>query len=134
MNAAQRQYTRRFIPLMLGYVALLLASQHLITAWHPTGPLLVTLAMLPAIPLVATMIVFGRYLTEETDEFIRHRHVVAMLWALGALLAVATIWGFLQSADVAGTPPLYLAYPFWCVLYALAQGGQSVADRLAVRV
>ncbi len=133
MNPAQRRYLWRFFPLMGLYMVLLFAAQGLIATWHPGGSLLVTLALLPAIPLVGVIVVLGLYLSEETDEFIRHRHVVAMLIGLGALLAVATIWGFLQVAGAADAPPVFLAFPFWCVFYGLGQGVQTVADRLAVQ-
>jgi len=133
MNPARRRFTWRFVPLMIGYSVLMVFSTGTIASQHPAGSTLAMLALLPAIPLVATIAVLGLYLVEETDEFVRHRHVVAMIWAVGAVLAVATVWGFLRTAGAVDEPPVYLAYPFWCVCYALAQGGQIVADRLAVR-
>jgi hypothetical protein len=132
-NAARRRFTWRFIPLMLGYIVAVFASGWAIDTFHTTSPLLVVLAILPAVPLIGTIAVMGIYLTEETDEFLRHRSIVAMLWGLGVLLATATIWGFLQLGGVVGSAPIFLAYPFWFVIFGIAQGGLSLVDRLAVR-
>jgi hypothetical protein len=132
-NAAQRRFAWRFMLLMLGYIVLLFASGLAIDAFHATSALLVVLAVLPAAPLVGAIAVMGIYLAEETDEFLRHRSVVAMLWGLGVLLAAATVWGFLQLGGLIGSAPVFLAFPFWCVIFGIAQGGLALADRLAVR-
>lgn len=130
-NSAQRRFTARFIPLMIGYVVVLLGAQYWIAAWHPTGAMLATAAALPAIPLIGTIATLGLYVAQERDDYIRHLHIVAMLWATGVSLATATMWGFLQGAGTVGGAPLYLSFPFWCVIYALAQGGQYLAGQWA---
>ena len=125
-NPAQRHYIRRFIPMMLGYVALLFAANSLMEAWHPHGPVL---AVLPALPLIGVIVVMGLYLIEEKGEFLRQRLVIAMLGGLGGLLAVATIWGFLQLFHVVVPAPLFLAFPTWCALFGLTTGVLSLLDR-----
>lgn len=128
-NPAQRRYVRRFIPTMLAYIPALFASILAIKAWHPTGALLVLLAILPAIPLIGVIAVLGLYVAEERDEYLRFRLVTAMLYGLGALLAAATIWGFLQLGGVIGPAPLYLAFPFWCAAFGIASGMLGIAER-----
>lgn len=128
-NPAQRRYIRRFIPMMLGYVVLLFAANSLMEAWHPDGALLAVLAVLPALPLIGVIVVMGLYLIEEKDEFLRQRLVIAMLGGLGGLLAVATIWGFLQLFHVVVPAPLFLAFPTWCALFGLTTGVLSLLDR-----
>jgi hypothetical protein len=132
-NAAQRRYIRRFLPAMFAYVVLLFASNLLMDRWHPDGTPLVVLAVLPAIPLVAVIAIMGVYLAEERDDFLRVRLVTAMLVGLGALLATATIWGFLQLADVIGSPPTFLAFPLWCAAFGLCQAAMALADKLPDR-
>jgi hypothetical protein len=132
-NPAQRRYIRRFLPAMLGYVVLLFTSNMLMHRWHPGGTALAALAILPAVPLVAVIAIMGVYLAEERDDFLRVRLVTAMLVGLGVLLAVATIWGFLQLADVIGSPPTFLAFPLWCGAFGLAQAAMWLADKLSDR-
>ncbi|WP_260599861.1 hypothetical protein [Sphingomonas endolithica] len=132
-NAAQRRYLRRFLPAMFGYVVLLFASNLMVDRWRPGGTILVVLAILPAMPLVAVIAIMGFYLAEERDDFLRARLVTAMLVGLGVLLATATIWGFLQLADVIGSPPTFLAFPLWCAAFGVAQAAMALADKLSDR-
>lgn len=65
--------------------------------------LLVLFAALPAIPMLAIIVLLGRYLARETDEFNRTMVVKSLLWG-----AAATVAGdMMQSALVA------LSVDFW---------------------
>ncbi len=113
-SPAIRNYNRRFFISMGAYLVLLFGVVWLFKHQHPAGLLAYVLALLPAMPLVAVIVVVGLYLAEEKDEFQRNLLVLEMLWALGATLAVTTVWGFLE--DFTDTPHLqpYLIFPmFW---------------------
>jgi hypothetical protein len=60
-------------------------------------------AVLPAIPMFAIILLLGRYLARESDEFIRMMVIKALLW--GAAVTVAG--DLIQSALVA------LSAEFW---------------------
>jgi MFS family permease len=96
-NPAARRYYRRLIVTLLLYAASLAVSIGVFIHFRPTGPLAYALAILPAIPVIGILAVFGLYLAEEKDEFQRFIGVQAMLWGIGGLLAVTTVWGFLES-------------------------------------
>jgi len=68
----------------------------------------------------------GAYLVEEADEFRRATYVQSMLWALGLVLALTTVWGFLEL--LAGAPHLELWWIF--PIYSVAQ---DVAHHLVRR-
>ena len=55
------------------------------------------LAVLPALPLVGSLVIVGLYIAEESDEFERSILVQSMLWGLGGALSVSTVWGFLSD-------------------------------------
>jgi hypothetical protein len=116
-NAASRRYAYRFLPATLVYAIFLIISTWIFKHYHPAGALAYGLALLPALPLIATMVAVGLYLAEETDEFQRNILIQSMLWGIGATLTVTTTWGFLEKFT--GIPQFdpYLAYPlFWlCV-------------------
>jgi hypothetical protein len=118
---ALRNYLRRFVPAMVGYVVVLSASLHAIEAYHPKGPLLWVLGVAPALPLLGVIAAMGMYLMEETDEFLRTVLVQSMLWGIGITLALATAWGFLENVGALPHFPLYLIFPVFCGAFGLAQ-------------
>lgn len=132
-NPAQRRYVARFLPAMLAYVAVLMACTWATKAYHAKGGLLFLLSLLPALPLLAVIAVMGLYLAEEQDEFIRTRLVTAMIGGIGILLAITTVWGFLEQGGVIAHFPTFLAFPIWCASFGLAQCAISLRDRLAAR-
>ncbi|WP_448663401.1 hypothetical protein ACG3SL_01645 [Sphingomonas sp. CJ20] len=133
MNAAQRRYMWRFLPAMGVYSVVIVGSSFAMRAWHPEGALLLLVSLAPALPLLAAIAAIGLYLTEEKDEFIRSRNATAALGALGLLLAVATVWGFLEEGGVVGHLPLWVAFPFWAFGLGVSQGVLALRDLLAGR-
>lgn len=114
-----RRFMSRFWPLMAAYVILLLTVDQVIQT--PTASLSAyVFAGLPALPLVGIIIFLALYLFEETDEFLKARMVEALLWGLGAILIISTVWGFLET--LAGAPRLALhwLFPIFCVAMGLA--------------
>ena len=132
-SAAGRQYLRRFAPAMAAYVAAILGVTWWVSHAPPTGPLLYGAAVLPALPLLAVIWAMGRYLVEETDEYQRARQVQSILWGAGITLAIATVWGFLESYANVPHAPAYYAFIVFCVAMGLAQGAAKVAERLSER-
>jgi hypothetical protein len=116
-NAAQRRYLQRFLPTMALYVIAILAVTWEFAHHHPTGIFVYLLAILPALPLIGTLVVVGLYLAEEPDEFERTIVVQSMLWGIGATLAVSTAWGLLETfASVRHIPTFYVFILFWVVV------------------
>ena len=55
----------------------------------------------------------GPNLVEEQDEYIRILMVRQSLWASAFTLSVATIWGFLESFELAGHVDSYMIVVVW---------------------
>jgi hypothetical protein len=85
-------------------------------------------AILPALPIVGIFAAMGRYLVQESDEFLRMLMVRQTLWASGFALSCATIWGFLESFDLAGHVDGYYIVIAW--YFGLGIG--SVANKLTL--
>lgn len=130
-NPAQRRYLRRFLPAMLAYAVVLCACTWLIRHHQPHGLPLFLLSGLPAVPLVAGIAVMGAYLIEERDEFIRARLVTAMIGGLGVMLAITTVWGFLENGGAVAHFPTFLTFPIWCGCFGLWQCAMGIRDRMA---
>jgi hypothetical protein len=114
-NPATRRYLIRFVSTIAAYAVALLFADWCIHRLHPTGALLYGLATLPAVPIIGVIVVVGLYLAEEKDEFQRNLLIQSMLWGLGAILSLTSVWGFLQLyAHVHPFQP-YMTFPlFWC--------------------
>ena len=113
-SLAQRAYLRRFLPLMGAYVVILFAAIWLNKAVAPTGPLAVVLAILPALPLIGVVWAIGRLIVDEKDEYQRSLTVRQVIVATGFMLAVTSVWGFLETFALVPHLPMYWAFIIWC--------------------
>ena len=113
-SAAALRYFVRFAVTMTLYVITLCVTVVAFVHWHPRGALAYLLALMPAIPCIGLLAVFGLYLAEEKDEFQRMLGVQSMLWGIGGTLSVTTVWGFLQSfTHIPHFQPIWTFVLFW---------------------
>ncbi|HEX8469072.1 MAG TPA: hypothetical protein VF620_14840 [Allosphingosinicella sp.] len=112
-NPAQRRYNHRVLGLSLAYAGALIGVSLVFRDSPPTGPVAWALALLPALPLVGIFLAMGRYLVEESDEYLRSVMVRQSLIATGSMLIVTTCWGFLQSFDQVARVDFYWAAILW---------------------
>jgi xanthosine utilization system XapX-like protein len=120
-SKAERRYIYRLAPAMLVYVFLLFFAKWSLRHLHPNGIVVYLLAILPALPLIATLAIVGLYIAEESDEFLRSILIQSMLWGLGGALSVGTVWGFLE--DFAGAPhvSMFYVYLFFWIFMGISQ-------------
>ena len=111
---AQRNYFRRFVPLMIAYVVILLGAVWLKRDFHPGPVVTIFLALLSALPLLGVVWTFARVLVEEKDEYQRSLLVRQIVVATGFMLSVTSVWGFLEDFGQAPHLPLYWAFILWC--------------------
>jgi hypothetical protein len=119
-NPAARRYLRRFLVTMLFYVLCIVISVWIFVHQRPTGVLAYALAVLPALPIVGMLAVFGLYLAEEKDEFQRTIFIQSMLWATGGTLAATTIWGFMENFVHVPHLRLILVFPLYCLFWGIS--------------
>jgi uncharacterized membrane protein len=120
-SAARKRYMRRLMFALSAYSVLLVSTLSIWKAHAPTGLAAYTLAFVPALPLLACILTIGLYLKEEEDEFVRFIAGQSALAASGALLAIGTVWGFLEHFDLAPRISTWLAFPVWTVLFGAMQ-------------
>jgi len=70
-----------------------LATRDLFQQENPSTLLVYLAAILPTIPVAGVVVVVSRYLTRETDDFIRMLVVQSLLWGLGITFVVDTYLG-----------------------------------------
>ena len=128
-SPAIRQYNARVLVLSIAYMALLLAAVYVFRHRPPHGLPAYLLAIAPALPIVGMFAAIGRYLVEESDEYLRQLMVRQSLWASGFALSIATVWGFLESFDLVGHVEAFYVAVLW--FGGLGLGG--IANALTAR-
>jgi len=113
------KYTIGIFFWMAWYVAALFASILTIKVQHPAGAWLYVLAVLPALPIGGTIVVFLRYI-DKVDEYVRGVILKRFILATGLTLFGCTAWGFLE--DNAGTQhmSLWMVFPIWWALFGFS--------------
>jgi uncharacterized membrane protein YcfT len=118
-NRASKQYNRRYLIAMPVYLIVLFLAVAILRHDHPSRPFALVIAILPSIPLVAMIAIAGLYLKEETDEFQRSIFQQSLLWSIGLVLAITSVWGLLEMiADVPHLPVFYV-FPAFCVFFGI---------------
>ena len=123
---AQKRHARRVLIASLAYIAVLIPIVFAIRHDLVAGPWRMALAVIPALPLVAMFASYARYLSEETDEYMRMMVVRQILSATTIAMVCAVVWGFL--VDLGGAPPIAT---YWIALvWFVAQGASALVAKL----
>jgi undecaprenyl pyrophosphate phosphatase UppP len=131
MTPAQRAHTRRILWLLLAY-AIILPPLVWLRATTAVGGYIPTLmAIAASLPVLGIFASWGRYLSDERDEY--HHSIVLRRNAVAtnATMGTAVVWGFLQAF---GVMPLVEAYwiPLVWVVIQGAFGCIAVFHRRAL--
>lgn len=127
-SLAEARYNRRVLALSAAYGVALLLDTYLFRHAPLKGPLAALAALLPALPIIGIFFAIGRYLVEESDEYLRMLMTRQVLWASAFALTLATIQGFLEAYGVA--PPLL---PYAVVMaWFLGLGVGALVNRLTI--
>jgi hypothetical protein len=87
LSLIQRRTVNRIAASLIAMGLISVANHFVLEYGDRARALVVVFAALPALPVFAVLIVVGRYLVRESDEFIRMTVVKALLW--GAAVTVA---------------------------------------------
>jgi hypothetical protein len=128
-TTAQQRYNRRVLRLSIAYALFLFAAVYLLSRGLVHGPLAYALGILPALPVCGFFWLMGRYLVEESDEYLRMLQIRQLLIATGIALTAMTIWGFLEGFALV---PHIIAY-WWAVVWVGALGMGACANRVIER-
>lgn len=123
-SPAMGRYNRRMLAASAVYVVGLFGAIWAHDNLVLTTALAFLFAMAPSIGVLMMVAAMGRLIVEETDEYLRHRFVRASLFGLGALLTIATIWGFFEQFDLVPHAPGWLAVPVFAIGLGVAQCGR----------
>lgn len=128
-NAAQRRYYQGSLGVGLSYFGLFISSMLYSHRFHPLGWRLYLAAFLPTISIVCFLYIVGRYLREETDEFVRDQFIRSLLWAIAAVMAFAMFIGFLRTYGWQGSINPFAEYYVFCGTLLIAKFAYKFRDR-----
>ena len=112
-SSARRRYNRSVLLLSAAYALILFGVVAFFRNGPPHGPSAYAAAILPALPIIGIFAAIGRYMIDESDEYLRMLLVRQSLWASAFSLSIATIWGFLESFDLVGHIESYYVAVLW---------------------
>ncbi len=115
---AQRAHTRRVLLLLLVYAIVLpplvwIRAHTAVAGYIPT-----LMGIAAALPVLGMFASWGRYLSDERDEYHRSVTLQRIAIATNVTMGAAVVWGFLQAF---GAMPLVEAY--WIPLVWIAVQG-----------
>jgi undecaprenyl pyrophosphate phosphatase UppP len=128
LTPAQRAHVRRTLWLLLAYAVILPPLIWLRAHRHISDPLLLAMAIVAALPVLGIFASWGRYLSDERDEYHQALTLRRIAVATNATMGAAVVWGFLQAF---GVMPLVEAYwvPFVWVVMQGASGCFAIFSR-----
>jgi hypothetical protein len=136
MSTNQKTVRRDYIVSALicaaAYVGLVFGAKLAIRHFDPHGPLLMAMAVTPALPIIAYFFVFARYLA-RIDEYQRALIVRAMLVAVAAMISISAVWDFLQAYGGVAPPEPFIFTTGFIAIFGLAQGLTKLLEKFGGR-
>jgi hypothetical protein len=128
LTPAQRAHVRRTLWLLLAYAVVLPPLIWLRVHRHMSDVLLMLMSAIAALPVLGMFASWGRYLSEERDEYHQAMTLRRIAIATNATMGAAVVWGFLQAF---GVMPLVEAYwiPFVWVIIQGTSGCIAIISR-----
>lgn len=115
-----KAYNRRMLLATFTYVPILLFSVWAKKALMPDGAVVWLLAVLPALPVIAMFWAIGRFIIEQSDEYLRAQMVRVSLIATATAMSVAMVWGFLEVWRLVPHVPAFMVPVVWFISLGLA--------------
>lgn len=123
---AQRRYMKRVAVFTLLYLVVLGIMTFALKQGDVHPALRTFLALLPGFAVIGIFWSVGRLIVEEQDEFLRMLVIRQSLIATGFAMCAASVWGFLESAEVVQHLDAY----WWAVAWFFGLGIGAAANRL----
>jgi hypothetical protein len=124
---AQRRYMKRVAVFTFLYMVVLGIMTFTLRQGDVHPALRTFLALLPGLSIIGIFWSIGRLIVEEQDEFLRMLVIRQSLIATGFAMCAASVWGFLEVAQVVPHLDAYL----WAVAWFFGLGIGAVANRLS---
>ncbi|MEP3051968.1 MAG: hypothetical protein ABJP48_04405 [Erythrobacter sp.] len=123
---AQKRYLKRVAISTSCYLVAMGLLTYVTNVESVSDPIRVLVALLPGFAVIGVFWAIGRLIVEEQDEFIRMLVIRQSLIATGLALSVASVWGFLETADVVPHADAYWWPVMWFVGLAIGAASNRI--------
>jgi len=120
LTLAQRAHIRRSLWLLLAYAIILPPIVWLRTHRHISDGISLVMAIAASLPVLGIFASWGRYLSDERDEYHKALTLRRIAVATNVTMGAAIVWGFLQAF---GVMPLFETY--WIAFVWVVMQGVS---------
>ena len=134
LNAAKKGMIRRVAVVLVAYELVFGGAMFWVDRAKPAGAMLFVMALLPTLPVLGLIVVLGRYLREEVDEFHRQLVVRCLLWGTAAVMTSVCFHGFLQLFGWKGSWPAVVELAVFVVAMLVAKVTYKLANRVPADV
>ena len=116
---AQKAHTKRIMWLLLAYVIVLpplvwVRANTAVAGYIPT-----LMAIAASIPVLGIFASWGRYVSDEHDEYHQSMALRRIAVATNATMGAAVVWGFLQAFGVMPLVEAYWIPTVWVVMQGM---------------
>lgn len=129
LTPAQRAHIRRVLWLIVAYAVIVPPLAWLRATSQLSNGLVLAIAVVASLPCLGFIASWGRYISDERDEFHRSLVLRRNAVATNATMGAAVVWGCLQAF---GAMPLMEAYwiPFvWVAMQGVFVGAEMISSR-----
>ena len=130
MNTAKKHLIVRGAIALAAYEVAFGGTFYWVDKGHLSGSALMWMAVPPTLTVAAFIVVIGRYLKEEVDEFHRELVIRCQLWGLAAVMLVMAFHGFLQLFGWNGRWPVFIDLGAFFVAMLAAKLTYNVANKV----
>ena len=123
---AQLRYNKRVMICTALYLASFGLMVFFMDQREPSEALRTVLAVPPGLAVIGIFWAVGRLIVEEQDEFVRMLVIRQSLIATGFSLSIASVWGYLEAADVVPHADAY----WWAVAWFVGLAIGAVMNRI----
>jgi hypothetical protein len=111
----RRQYLRRTLVVTAIYIVGIFGASYLIGNVGVSRPLAFAVALVPGLAMVGMFANTLSMIAATTDEFMRMLAVRQQLIAAGFAMALASVWGMLETFDLVPHVPAFYIVVLWAV-------------------
>ncbi len=131
-TVVSRNFRKAGLMVTASYFVIFFASFYADLRLHPTGAALWAIALLPVLPIVGVIVLFGRYLRDEPDEYKRELTMRFLLWGTAGCVAMNMFAGFLTIYGWKGQMPPFSGFWAFFVFMLAAKLTYRVKNRVPV--
>jgi hypothetical protein len=113
-DPAYRRYLKRFIPIILFYVAGIFLASTAIPEKAEPNLSTIGIALIPGLAIVGIVWAMGRLVVELDDEYLRMLEIRKSLVATAVVLATTGTIGLLELYTTMPKTRMFFVFPLWC--------------------